>query len=200
MDVHLTKHLAEQSLHKALESALSTKACGQWMALRGMHPENTLHIVKQESDRHTYRIGCADTGTPAPELKHVRLDTTHHRHLQHLRPIPLVAQPPHWVPGDAPYRYTDKQYNYPTQNQQLATTLGHRPKTELLQRLEDSVRTRLYYAALRPDSLPAHLQKPQLQLEQLPVVSPHHQWYTSRSICIPTGYTKCICDHTEDET
>ena len=173
-----------------------------------MHPQGALHIVKQESHRYTYGNGRADTHAKhrntnhAPELEHVRLDTTHHSNLQHLPPIPSETQPPHWVPEDTPYTDRDKQYHYPTPIQQLATTLGHPANTELLQRLEESVRTPLYYAALRPDSLPAHLQKPRLQLalEQLPHLTRHYRWYTRRSIPIPAGYTKCICDHTEDET
>ena len=80
--------------------------------------------------------------------------------------------------------------------------MGHPAYTELLRRLEDSVLTSLYYAALRPDSLPAHLQKPQLQLacEQLPLLTRHYRWYARRSIPIPATYTQCICGHTEDET
>ena len=45
------------------------------------------------------------------------------------------------------------------------TTRHHtRPLGELLQRLEDSIRIHLYYAALFPDSLAAHLHKARLQL------------------------------------
>ena len=85
---------------------------------------------------------------------------------------------------------------------QLATTHGHRANTELLRRLEDSVHTPLYYSALRPDSLPAHLQKPRLQLAlgQLPLLGRYHQWYARRSIHVPARYTKCICGHAEEET
>ena len=74
--------------------------------------------------------------------------------------------------------------------------------TELLRRLENSVHTPLYYSALRPDSLPAHLQKPRLQLalEQLPLLTRYHRWYTRRSIHVPAGHTKCICSHAEEET
>ena len=69
-------------------------------------------------------------------------------------------------------------------------------------RLEDSVHTPLYYSALRPDSLPAHLQKPRLQLalEQPPLLTRYHQWYTSRSINVPARYTNCICGIAEEET
>ena len=74
-------------------------------------------------------------------------------------------------------------------------------KAELLRRLEDPVCTPLYYTALRPDSLPAQLQKPRLQLdlEQLPFLTRYYQWYARRSIRIPTGYSKCICGHAEEE-
>ena len=158
--------------------------------------------------RQTYGNGRADTHAKhqstshTPGLEHVQLDTPHHSHLQHLPPIPSATQPPQWMPEDTPYTDGDKQYHYPTPIQQLATTLGHPANTELLRRLEDSVQTPLYYSALRPDSLPAHLQKPQLQLalEQLPVLSRYHRWYARRSINVPARYTKCICGHAEEET
>ena len=106
------------------------------------------------------------------------------------------------MPEDTPYTDGDKQYHYPTPIQQLATTLGHPANTELLRRLEDSVRTPLYYSALRPDSLPAHLQKPrhQLALEHIPLLTRYHRWYGRGSIHVPAEYTKCICSHAEKET
>ena len=106
------------------------------------------------------------------------------------------------MPEDTPYTDQDKQYHYPTPIHQLATTLGHPGNTEFLLRLEDSVHTPLYYSALRPDSLPAHLQKPRLQLalEQLPLLTRYHRWYARRSIHVPARYTKCICGHAEEKT
>ena len=166
VDIHLTRRLADMPLYRALESGLTTQALGLWMAFRGMQLQDALHIVKQESHRYTYGNGRADTHAKhqstshTPGLEHVRLDTPHHIHLQHLPLIPSATQPPQWMPEDAPYTDRDKQYHYPTPIQQLATTLGHLANTELLRRLEDSVHTPLYYSALRPDSLPAHLQKP----------------------------------------
>ena len=136
------------------------------MAFRGMQPQDPLHIVKQESYRYRYGNGRADTHAKhkstnhTPELEHVRLDYPHHSHLQHLLQIPSATEPPQWIPEDTPYTDRDKQYHCPTPIHQLATTLAHPANTELLRRLEDSVRTPLYYSALRPDSLPAHLQKP----------------------------------------
>ena len=156
-----------------------------------------------------------------PGLEHVRLDTTHHSHLQHLPSIPSATQPPHWITQDTPYTDRNKQYHYPlstqgvtqectvqkkqyhypTPVQQLATTVGHPANTELPQRLEDSVCTPLYYSALRPDSLQAHLQKPQLQVavEQVPLLTRYHHWYARRSIHVPAAYGKCICGHTKDK-
>ena len=179
VDIHLTRRLADLPLHRALESGLTTQALGLWMAFRGMHPQDALHIVKQESPRYTYGIGRADTHAKhqstnhIPGLEHVRLGTPRHSRLQHLPPIPSATQPPQWIPEEMPYTDRDKQYHYPTPIQQLATTLGHPTNTELLQSREDSVRTPLYYSALRLDSLPAHLQKPPLQLalEQLPLLT-----------------------------
>ena len=86
--------------------------------------------------------------------------------------------------------------------QQLATTLGRPANTKVIHRPEDSVRTPLYYAVVRRDSLPAHLQKPrhQLALEQLPFLTGHYRWCTRLSIPIPIQYTDFICAHTEDET
>ena len=106
------------------------------------------------------------------------------------------------MPEDVSYTDRDKQYHYPTRIQQLATTLGHPANTELHRRLKDSVHTPLYYSALRPESLPAHLQKPQLQLalEQVPLLTRYHRWYARRSIHVPARYTKCICGHAEEET
>ena len=115
---------------------------------------------------------------------------------------PRPHSPPKWILEDTPYTDRDKQYHYPTPIQQPVTTLGHPANTALLRRLEDSVHTPLYYSALRPDSLPAHLQKRRLQLalEQLPLLARYHRWYARRSIHVPAGYTKCICGHAEEET
>ena len=95
IDIHLTRRLAD----KALESGLTTQGLGLWMAFRGIHLEDTLHIVKQESHRYTYGNGCTDTQAKHQStshtsgLKHVRLDTPHHSRLQHLSPIPSATQP-----------------------------------------------------------------------------------------------------------
>ena len=89
VDVHLTSRLPEVPPHRVLESGLSTKSLGLWMAFRGMHFQDALHIVKQESQRYTYGNGRADTHAKhqntnhTPGLEHVRLDTTHHSHLQY---------------------------------------------------------------------------------------------------------------------
>ena len=120
VDIHHTRRLADMPLHRALESGLITQALGLWMAFRGMHPQDALHIVNQESHRYTYGNRRADTHAQhqstshTPGLEHVRLDTPHHSHLQHIPPIPSVAQPPQWMPEDAPYTDRDKQYHYPT--------------------------------------------------------------------------------------
>ena len=149
VDIHRTKRLPELPLHKAPDSGLATPAFGLWIAFRGMHPQDALHIVKKESHRYTYGNGHTDTHAKywntnySPKLDHIRLDTTHHSHLQHLPPIPLVTRPTHWVPKDTRYTDRDKQYHYPTPILQLVNTLGHTPNTKFLQRLEDSVRTPL---------------------------------------------------------
>ena len=115
VDIHLTRRLADMPLHRALESGLTTQALGLWMAFRGMHPQDALHIVKQESHRYTYGNRRADTHAKnqstshIPGLEDVRLDTAHHSHLQHLPPIPSATQPPQWMPEDAPYTDQDKQ-------------------------------------------------------------------------------------------
>ena len=182
VDIHLTRRLVDLPLHRALESGLTTQAFGLWMAFRGMHPQDALHIIKQESHRYTYGNGRAETHAKhqstshTPGLEHIRLDTPHHSHPQHLPPIPSATQPPTWMPKDTPYTDRDKQYHYPTTIRELATTLGHPANTKLLRHLEDSVHTPLYYSALRPDSLPAHPQKPQFQLalEPLPLLTRYH--------------------------
>ena len=87
VDIHLTRRLADLPLHKALESGLTTQALGLWMAFKGMHPQDALHIVKQESHRYAYGNGRADTQAKhqntnhTPGLERVRLDTPHHSHL-----------------------------------------------------------------------------------------------------------------------
>ena len=77
LDIHLTKHLADVPLHRTLESGLTTQALGLWIAFRGMHPQDALHIVKQESQRYTYGNGRADMHAKhqntnhTPGLEHV---------------------------------------------------------------------------------------------------------------------------------
>ena len=77
VDIHLTRRLADLPLYKALESGLSTQALGLWMAFRGMHPQDALHIVKQESHRYAYGNGGADT-----QAKHQ--NTSHTPGLEHV--------------------------------------------------------------------------------------------------------------------
>ena len=119
VDIHLTRRLAHLCLHRALRSGLTTQALGLWMAFRGMHPKDALHIVKQESHRYTYGNGRADTHAKhqstshTPGLEHVRLDTPNYSHLQDLPPVPSATQPPQWIPEDRPYTDRDKQYRYP---------------------------------------------------------------------------------------
>ena len=114
VDIHLTRRLADLPLHKALESGLTTQALGLWMAFRGMHPQDALHIVKQESQRYMYGNGSANTHAKhqstnhTPRLEHIRLDTPHHNHLQRLPPIPPATQLPQWIPEDTPYTDRDK--------------------------------------------------------------------------------------------
>ena len=109
VDTHLTRRLADLPLHSALESGLGTQALGVWMAFRGMHPQDALHIVKQESHRYTYGNRRADTHAKhqstshTPGLEHVRLENLHHSDLQHLPPIPPATQPPQRMPEDTPY-------------------------------------------------------------------------------------------------
>ena len=92
VNIFLTKRLAELLLHKALKSGLSTQGLDLWMTFRGMHPQDALHSVKQESHGYAYSNGRADTHAKhrntkqTPELKHIRLATTGHSHLQHLPP------------------------------------------------------------------------------------------------------------------
>ena len=115
VDIHLTRRLADLPLHRALESGLTTQALGLWMAFRGIHPQDALHIVKQESHRYTYGNRRADTHSKhqstshTPGLEHVRLDTPQYSHLQHLAPLPASTQPPQWMPEDTPYTDRDKQ-------------------------------------------------------------------------------------------
>ena len=104
VDIHLTKRLADLPLHRALECGLTTQALGLWIAFRGIHPQDALHIVKQESHRYTYGNGRADTHATyqntnhTPGLEHMRLDTPHQSHLQHLPLYPRPHSPPTGYP------------------------------------------------------------------------------------------------------
>ena len=49
VNINLTKRLADLPSHRALEFGLTTQALGLWMAFRGMHPQDALYIIKQES-------------------------------------------------------------------------------------------------------------------------------------------------------
>ena len=108
VDIHLTKCHADLPLHRALNSGLTTQALARLMAFRGMHPQDTLHIVNQKPHRYRYGNGRADTHgkhqntNHVPELEHVRLDTAHHSHRQHLPLIPSATKPCHWIPEDMP--------------------------------------------------------------------------------------------------
>ena len=131
VDIRLTRRLAELPLHKALESGLTTQDLGLWMAFRGMHPQDALHIVKQESHRYTYGNERADTQAKHQSTSHTpgaRTRTTGDPTPQPPAaptPIPSATQPPQWIPEDTPYTDRDKQYHYLTPIQQLATTLTY---------------------------------------------------------------------------
>ena len=120
VDVQITKRLADLPLHRALGSGLTTQALGLWMAVRGMQPRDALHIVKQAFHRYTYGNARADTHAKhqntnyTPGLQHVRLNTPHHSHLQHLPLIPSATQPPHWIPEDTPYTNRPLPQAHPT--------------------------------------------------------------------------------------
>ena len=140
--IHLTRRLAYLPLQIALEAGLATQALGLWMAFRGMQPRDALHIVKQESHRYTYGNGRADTHAKhlstnhTPGLEHIRLDTRHHSHLQHLLPIPSAKQPPPWIPEDRPYTRQDKTrqavpvpHSHPTAGHHAGPPSEHRTPT-----------------------------------------------------------------------
>ena len=63
VDIHLTRRLADLPLHKALESGLTTQALGLWMAFKGMHPQDALHIVSR-SHTATHTAMVAQTRRP----------------------------------------------------------------------------------------------------------------------------------------
>ena len=111
----------------------------------------------------------------APQIRYPRTHRTRIETSSTATPRPSNSLPPRWATQRTPSSYD-------------AT--------------EDSVPTPLYYSALRPDNLPAHLLKPrfQLALEQLPLLTRYHRWYAHRSIHVPAGKTKCICGHAGEET
>ena len=135
VDIHPTRCLADLPLHKALECGLTTQALGLWMAFRGMHPQDALHIVKQESHHYASSNGRANTQpnnrAPATPQGSNTYDWTPHTTAtcSTCPRYPLATQPPQWIPQDTPYTARDKQYHYPTPIQHLATTLGHPANT-----------------------------------------------------------------------
>ena len=203
VNIHLTKRLADLPIHRALESRLTTQASGLWMAFRGMHPQDALHIVKQESHRYTYGNARADTHVKhqntnhTPGLEHVRLDTPHHSHLKHLPPIPSETQPPHWIPEDTPY--TDRQtvpllHAHPTACHHTGQP-GEHQTPAMPRRLHP-------YPPLLVSPTPGEpcSSSFQLALEQLPLLTRYYRWYARRSIHVPAGYTECICGPAAGET
>ena len=62
VNINLTRRLADLRLHKALQSGLTTQALGLWMAFKGMHPQDALHIIKQ--DAQTRRPNTRTPTTP----------------------------------------------------------------------------------------------------------------------------------------
>ena len=57
----------------------------------------------KSSNRSADTHGKHQNTNHIPGLEHLRLDTQHHSHLQHLLRIPSATQPPHWIPEDTLY-------------------------------------------------------------------------------------------------
>ena len=147
---------------------------GQWMRRHaGQTPEHQPHPrARTRATGHPTPQAPAAPAPDTPGHTAPRMDARGHAVHRSRQAVPL----PHTHPATGHYTGPPSEHRTPP--------------------------TPLYYSALRPDSLPAHLQKPRLQLalEQLPLLTQYHRWYARRSIHVRAGYTKCICGHAEEET
>ena len=79
---------------------------------------------------------------------------------------------------------------------------GSQADNALLSRLQNEMRTALYFSALDRSLMPVHLQtrRAQLLLEQLPLLDRVARCYARRGIDIPPEYTICPCHIRQPET
>ena len=203
VDTHLLLRIARQPLHKASATSLGTQALLLWKALRSLRPYVQLHIVKQESHRHQY--GNGKVAIQAVDQRTTNLPTLqvpdlypNHTHLQHIPPKPEPHRTPDWVPEDAPYTSHDRAYHYSNPIQQLARVLGNTDSRAHIQELQEKMTAPPYHSVLRPACIPAHLQKPRIQLlrEQLPLLTRVARWLACKHIHVPEEHTRSPCDHT----
>ena len=206
VDTHLLLRIARQPPDKDTATRLGTQALLLWKTLCSLPPYVQLHIVKQESHRHQYGNGKVDNQalhqrtTHLPSLQIPDLGQNH-THLQHTPHKPEPNQTPDWVPEDAPYSSHDRAYNYPNPIKHLACVLGDTNSRAHVQELPDKLQIPLYYSALRPANLPAHLQKRHIQLlrEELPFLTRVTRWLARKHIHVPEEQGRCPCDHITPE-
>ena len=162
--------------------------------------------MKQESHRHQYGNCKVDIqavhqrSTHLPTLQVPDLGRSN-THLQHIPPKAEPHRTQDWVPEDAPYTSHDRAYHYLNPIQHLARVLGDTDSRAHIQELQEKLTAPLYHSALRPACIPAHLQKPHIQLlrEQLPLLTRVARWLARKHIHVPEEHTRCPCDHTTPE-
>ena len=206
VDTHLLLRIAPQPLHKATATSLGGLALLLWKALRSLHPDVQLHIVKQESHLHQYGNGKVHiqavhqrtTHLPTPQVPDLDRNYTHHLHIP---PKPEPHRTPDWVPEDAPDTSHDRAYHYPNPIKHLARVLGNTDSRAHIQELQEKLKVSLYHSALSSACLPAHLQKQCIQLlrEQLPFLNSVALWLARKHIHVAEEYTCCRCDRTTPE-
>ena len=208
VDFQIVRRLAQWPLHRATDSSLDTQALHLWTALRRLPKNVVLHLVKQESHRYSLGNGHIDLHSHNQNAEHrpdgedPLLRDHMHTHLQHLPPVPRPREPPAWVPDDRIYNDTGRAYHYPQPVRTMAHIRGSQADSALLSHLQHTMRIALYFSALDPSLIPAHLQtrRAQLLLEQLPLLDRVARRYARRGIDIPPEYTICPCHLQQPET
>ena len=96
------------------------------------------------------------------------------------------------MPEDPPYTSHDRAFHYPNPIQLLARVHGDTDSRAHIQELQEKLTVPLYYSALLPACIPAHLQKQRIQLlrEQLPLLTRVARWLACKHIHVPEEHDR----------